>query len=1003
MNLSSVALSAQDLHVALSEFSALLNAEQRRDLSNIRKIPDPDSIFIFTAELDYRNRSRKGQSLASRFTKVLLSTRDFCTALEALGPSQPGTAALVWGSVRLTIQIALNYKCYYEPISELFLRLGQSCPLFTEYGSLYPNSKLLQQSVVTFFTSMIRCCTRVIDAIQVPWHTDSLEAFEQEFQHHVNTSRIMSLGVKDSLITARAHFDAQVSLEYRQMSKTIVTKVSLDRKQRLLDVFCSHRPEKLLKQNQRKRFADTASWVVESTEFKSWMDTRDARLLWCSGKAGTGKSVIAASVIDHMVLEKRNSGCDMSYIFVDSNDPQSLKAETIMRSLLRQRLPPATRLSDRIEDKLRHLNENGDLPQIALFLAGIMNASSRPSYIVIDGLDKCSTRTRGRLLRALSWLTLNTTSKLFLSSKEEMVEEIQSHFPAIGRISMDNRAVKDDMAQYIYHKLNKEPTLGNSAAITEFTKEIIEGADGVFLQVFLLVEELRAQVDDKAIIDAVATLPKNMEDTVRRVLHRISSREDSDLALNALAWVASVVRPLSIDELQEAMVIEIGQQYTNPERLCRDAKDIIASCQGLLCIDEEDGSVTFTHQSIRQFLVEHRFPSGDQGLPSYDSTAFHIDIEGADHFVGEICVTYLHFSDFQSALDQLPEPMDLDNPHDMALVGPTLREVCKDTHPFLKYASTYWIHHTKNFRPKRSQTWDLWEQMIVGGQPLAKTPWQAGDHVAMCQWAMNERCEALLDLIDSFDESRRPVGWDIICDAIKCNHPAILGVSLRSLPNGTFNYVFTTSAFKTSTSACLYIADRLLAAGADVDSTNWDMVMLQEAAREGYLEVINTILATEKPALDPRRLGLALYEASRKGRLNAVEMLLQAAGNEPHMLRDMQTQLQAAFFNAARNGYVEIVEALIRSGANVDTIFNDYSQTALQKAARNGRRGIVEALLKQRAGVNFSDRRGNTALMMAAKRGFTDIVQWLLDAGASVNPKNKKGDTAIMKAERRWM
>ncbi|ORY61554.1 uncharacterized protein BCR38DRAFT_324587, partial [Pseudomassariella vexata] len=92
------------LQGAIKEFQAILTDKQRRELRKTTAIPDADSILIFTAQLDSTNRNRKGPSIASRLHSVLQSVRDFCSVIDTFVSTHPEIAALIWGSVKLTMQ-----------------------------------------------------------------------------------------------------------------------------------------------------------------------------------------------------------------------------------------------------------------------------------------------------------------------------------------------------------------------------------------------------------------------------------------------------------------------------------------------------------------------------------------------------------------------------------------------------------------------------------------------------------------------------------------------------------------------------------------------------------------------------------------------------------------------------------------------------------------------------------------------------------------------------------
>ncbi|RYO96262.1 hypothetical protein DL765_011643 [Monosporascus sp. GIB2] len=89
---------------AIREFQSILTDKQRRQLHETGAVPEADSILRFTAELDSRDKDRRGPSIASRLYRVLLSVRDFCSIIDTFVSSHPEIAALVWGSVKLSMQ-----------------------------------------------------------------------------------------------------------------------------------------------------------------------------------------------------------------------------------------------------------------------------------------------------------------------------------------------------------------------------------------------------------------------------------------------------------------------------------------------------------------------------------------------------------------------------------------------------------------------------------------------------------------------------------------------------------------------------------------------------------------------------------------------------------------------------------------------------------------------------------------------------------------------------------
>jgi hypothetical protein len=98
----------QALQDAIKEFRCVLDEKQCREPDKLNPVPDTDGILAFTAKLDSTIRNRRGRSFASRLHTVLLAVRHFCSIADTIVSSHPEIAALVWGSVKLTMLVSVR-------------------------------------------------------------------------------------------------------------------------------------------------------------------------------------------------------------------------------------------------------------------------------------------------------------------------------------------------------------------------------------------------------------------------------------------------------------------------------------------------------------------------------------------------------------------------------------------------------------------------------------------------------------------------------------------------------------------------------------------------------------------------------------------------------------------------------------------------------------------------------------------------------------------------------
>lgn len=94
------------LEVALSEFGSILTDDERKQLQQIKGVPDASAALVFTARLDASNSTRRGKSIGARAYSMLQSIQQFSSIVDTFISAHPDIAALVWGSVKLTVLVS---------------------------------------------------------------------------------------------------------------------------------------------------------------------------------------------------------------------------------------------------------------------------------------------------------------------------------------------------------------------------------------------------------------------------------------------------------------------------------------------------------------------------------------------------------------------------------------------------------------------------------------------------------------------------------------------------------------------------------------------------------------------------------------------------------------------------------------------------------------------------------------------------------------------------------
>ena len=143
---------------------------------------------------------------------------------------------------------------------------------------------------------------------------------------------------------------------------------------------------------QDARVLGTCEWILDKELYADWKSQQhDAPpILWMSGKPGTGKSVLAGSVIDDL----KRSGLDYSYYFFKHGDSSKSRLSSCLRSLALQMASTDPGVRDLLvnlqTDRFRIDHENERSLWKALFVSGAFEAATTTHFWVIDALDECA-------------------------------------------------------------------------------------------------------------------------------------------------------------------------------------------------------------------------------------------------------------------------------------------------------------------------------------------------------------------------------------------------------------------------------------------------------------------------------------------------------------------------------------------------------------------------------------------------------------------------------------
>ncbi|KAG1812210.1 uncharacterized protein BJ212DRAFT_478663 [Suillus subaureus] len=374
--------------------------------------------------------------------------------------------------------------------------------------------------------------------------------------------------------------------------------------------------------SSRQRNPKIGHWIFDAKEYKDWNNS-DYAFLWLNGQPGHGKTILASSIINKIRDSGKKEPQTLSYFYCNFQDDRTTNAAAVFRSLIVQLLQQSERDWITQIDKQQESKPKGGLVSLRKLWQQNYDAKPHPTdlellrkllveasalvyrpVLVIDALDEC--KDYPDLIRHLEKLPEDARLRLFVTSRS--MPDVQDAFHDLFKLSLkDNAGQMEDMRMHIKGQLENQKHLSQLSDALKKTilKKLLEKAEGMFRWVQCQLDEIVAYnklVDIEATLDNV---PAGLYETYDRIIQAIKQRgpRDDQIAHSCLLWLAGVFTPLTLDQLKEAMMIEVGQSELNPDLGVMNPMDILAACGSLVDYNEKTRVVTLFHNSVKEYLI----------------------------------------------------------------------------------------------------------------------------------------------------------------------------------------------------------------------------------------------------------------------------------------------------------------------------------------------------------------------------------------------------------------
>ncbi|KEY66276.1 hypothetical protein S7711_02741 [Stachybotrys chartarum IBT 7711] len=428
-----------------------------------------------------------------------------------------------------------------------------------------------------------------------------------------------------SLVSSRGHE------EYRADMKKITSLLRVQR------------PDAILLATNEKQHAGSCQWLTNSHPFQEWVDIpfdwEDAnpllaqypahptsKILWLNGRPGTGKSVATGHVVRYL----QSCNFDCSYYFFEHGDKVDSTVAAFLRSIALQMAEASfdvrRALVSMADDGITLKQDDHHTLFTTLFVDRIFRLEQcRPHFWVIDALDECSTKGIPALVSMLSNLDSRFPIRVFITSRPggQIGRLLNLERAQVSELTTGQEGSLKDIELFLKARC---PWEGDPQPYLDLVSDVLSKSNGIFLWAALTSAKLEDaySVEDKQ--DILRQIPPEMDDFYARIIKSIANSPSADLAKCILKWTICSPKPLHLNELIEAVKLDIHRTLTT------SASQLETLTGHLLFVDQQS-RVHVTHQTTSAFLTQQK-------------EGFRIDRSASNSRIAEICLEILCSADF---------------------------------------------------------------------------------------------------------------------------------------------------------------------------------------------------------------------------------------------------------------------------------------------------------------------------------------------------------------------
>lgn len=203
---------------------------------------------------------------------------------------------------------------------------------------------------------------------------------------------------------------------------------------------------------QKIRHQGTGLWLSEVPSLRSWLQSQASGCFCCFGIPGSGKTILASTIIDSMSPFFTEVDSAICYHYCDYAEALSLDVSVILGTLIRQLLE-RIQIPPEIAANIDHYFAEGVTKLLPEDLLDLLVKAIRPFRkvtVVLDGLDELVVLDQKYIIELVRRLTQpsETITKVIVFSRREETS-IRTAFQKYELIDISAKLVRNDLTRFI--------------------------------------------------------------------------------------------------------------------------------------------------------------------------------------------------------------------------------------------------------------------------------------------------------------------------------------------------------------------------------------------------------------------------------------------------------------------------------------------------------------------------------------------------------------------------